>query len=916
MAIGGYALTMMALIVLSALITIAFGADNITVVKAFSLDEARMVSMLQYNLQEDRVDPQGFYYYGNAHNLLMFYTAKGLGSLGFELNERLLIIVARLFSLIPFLLSALLIYLISLLFCQSRVVAVVIVYLFLIVPENMYMGTLIHPDHLQMMFFLASIYFLFAITNRWRYFISAGFAGLAAGTLYQPLAMIPALICYAVFSEWHLNRPTGRKVINSLAIVVGILLLATLAFFAVNSTMLDNWEDVTRGFKDISQNVKADGNIRDESGIGVWNRIVILQFGWAIYAATILGYIYIFAVVIARIGRSIKNRKYQPLDNYYLNLLYMMGLGLMYLIHHSLLVYFVRSRYLMLALPMFIIPGIIGLSLLVQRFIPGLSWGKRPESQVEGKKTEAEKKNKVPEISLCNSPVVLSALALLLVLASYHHLSSFQVLANGSHKYQSRIYLLAEKWEKLIKPGDRVYTDTGTFMFNEPAKGRIVDYWLKPGALEKNDINFVILQKGGTGRVCWKKPGTIFKDNDFVINRKFDPDLILTRYYQKLSDDNSFWRIVHEEENWLAFRKLDPWEIVAEGDDSFPLVKAKKDLEGAIEFLKNRSQLPAPSGEVIKLIFKGNQVARQGIIPGFVSVSTIHYAVTEDGKKYQISTRANNILMISGNYFPKEGNSASINYDVKKLGNRDVASLDLSGEMVLIPGERLTRDIFIAREFNNLIIPGPVARVGFWRDNSVAFDVPGNINGRLRSYQGRKGLLVSEGKREFSLKKVVKLNDFSASCWVNFPEWPKDEREQLEVLPFMQLMDDSSRFLTSLAYADGRNNDYRRQMIGAYQNHDPALRRLVAKKNCFSDKVWHFAVLTGKGEELKLYLDGIEVRSGSRSSSPEFEVTKLTCNSDKIPFIIGEMAIYDRALDQQAIESLYQRQGDYFKREQ
>ena len=73
-------------------------------------------------------------------------------------------------------------------------------------------------------------------------------------------------------------------------------------------------------------------------------------------------------------------------------------------------------------------------------------------------------------------------------------------------------------------------------------------------------------------------------------------------------------------------------------------------------------------------------------------------------------------------------------------------------------------------------------------------------------------------------------------------------------------------------------------------------------------KVWHHGVFTWNGSVLKLYLDGVEVASGSQTQNAQVVVNPLTIGKRSGAYLnglIGEVRIYSRALRNQEILDHY-----------
>jgi hypothetical protein len=255
-------LVLITLVLIASLVSSYYGTEDFELASTFEMDEFRMSVMLLDDINDGEVDPDGFYHYGNTHNTFMFFVGIVLKEAGFRIDERFAIVLGRVLSFLFYIIAILLVFRLAAHFSDGNIlIAIVVALFFSMMPVASYWGSTLHPDMIQLVLFLLSLYSLFTIKSDLRFVVAAMFAGFAAGTLYQPLAYLAMLVSYAVFIQFNSKKSLKKKLLRSVVVTIVVLAVAVIAFFSVNLTMIDNMGKVSIPSKQSNRGLKQDGGM-------------------------------------------------------------------------------------------------------------------------------------------------------------------------------------------------------------------------------------------------------------------------------------------------------------------------------------------------------------------------------------------------------------------------------------------------------------------------------------------------------------------------------------------------------------------------------------------------------------------------------------------------------------------------------
>lgn len=217
-------------ITISTLIVLTYGLESLNLMQVFDSDEHRIVSMVLHHLQVGNLNPDGYFNYGHLYESIGFAGLKFFSHFDWNVDIRLIGTWLRLLSLGFGALTCLMTYRLALTLGLARPLAVLSVLLLFTMPDFVFYLRTIHPDTLQTFLMVAS---MVVATSRHTFraaLLSAMLAGLAFGTKYSGVFILPFCLLPHALAYWTgTEGKSGEKLLNLVkkAILVGV------AFFAL-----------------------------------------------------------------------------------------------------------------------------------------------------------------------------------------------------------------------------------------------------------------------------------------------------------------------------------------------------------------------------------------------------------------------------------------------------------------------------------------------------------------------------------------------------------------------------------------------------------------------------------------------------------------------------------------------------------
>lgn len=277
-------------LILGNLITLSYGIENLRIMQVFSSDEFREVSQVLVNLENDDLDPRGFYNYGYCYQTVGFLIVKSLKFFGFKVDAMLVALVLRLISLSSYALAGFIIYKIFILSFKGSAEFGWLLGLFLCsIPSFSQWSRYVHPDTFQVVLILLAVLVSFLKPKVTYVLMGSALAGAAFGTKYSGIFILPFLVLpyfLYLFSNFP-NFPKDKKFwLKITATVILAVLVFAAAWIVTNPYVLKNYDQFQTRFTYEKEHV-ARGHGKAEPGnpflwfavlknvFGPWNCIII-----------------------------------------------------------------------------------------------------------------------------------------------------------------------------------------------------------------------------------------------------------------------------------------------------------------------------------------------------------------------------------------------------------------------------------------------------------------------------------------------------------------------------------------------------------------------------------------------------------------------------------------------------------------
>lgn len=186
-----YALALLVIVIVANIVASIYGLDNVGMVQAFGLDEARYVAKLKVSLAQSTLDPDMFFSYGNLYDTIGYYCISFFERFGWTINTQLVGFVLRLISIIAGTLAALALWRLSERLGLPRVIAVGVGLGLASMPDFAIFSRTMHPDTLQTLFVILGLGTALVRPTFGFALLSAFWAGLAFSTKYVGAAVLP-----------------------------------------------------------------------------------------------------------------------------------------------------------------------------------------------------------------------------------------------------------------------------------------------------------------------------------------------------------------------------------------------------------------------------------------------------------------------------------------------------------------------------------------------------------------------------------------------------------------------------------------------------------------------------------------------------------------------------------------------------
>jgi hypothetical protein len=481
----------------------------------FESDETAAVLRTQKNIAEGDVSPDGMFQYGFLFNTLAYWSARFFKFLGYSRDTTVAFIAInyRLLTVFSFILLLFFFQRLSLLVVKSRELSWLSVLLLASVQQIYYWSQTIHPDITQTLLIVAAAWAALRKHTFRSAFLGAFLAGMAFGTKYGGIFILPFLFVPALLND-RPDLSMKEKIRSKAPLFLACFLLGWLIF---NPYVIFNFIHFVRWLKlivlyTLTGFVGSQGQIAPANPI-LWFPVLYRAFSPPSSLVLLAGLVPALWSLIRALNRRESLRTPDTL-----NRIVIAAYCLFALIHIILGVKSREIRYAFHLVPFIVLLSFVGWSVLSR------------------------------SIEERGRTILLFALLLLIAPAN---LNAVQSMAFCSNKESDMRLASGRILEERYTPDTRILADFYSFV---PPKFRNshIEWGIKQESILREKPLVVLINKNMTGRWIWKAPGTSFRDGSFVTNPSFrESDLREARevFSTLFQGEDGPFRLVYEDDH-------------------------------------------------------------------------------------------------------------------------------------------------------------------------------------------------------------------------------------------------------------------------------------------------------------------------------------------------------------------------------
>jgi hypothetical protein len=511
-----------AVVVLANTVSAIYGLDNINLIQAFNLDEARYVAKMKVSLQQATLDPDMFYSYGNLYDTVAYYWITLLGHFGWTIDTPLVGFVLRLVSLLASVATFLALFAFGGVFRLPKAVAAACALTFLTMPDFVRFSAMMHPDTLQTFFVIVSLGIAFARPSFSGAMVAALFAGLAFSTKYVGAVALP--FCFLPFALSTLAREelTVRNVMRLFWPGLALIGIFLAVFALTNPYAVADHHSFIAGFIwQLKYSSTGHGVVEPRNPL-LWLPPLLNQFG-------AIGVIYLFAGLLLSLGFALGHLWRDGWravcgNNLARNELILVGYLLLTLVHLAISIHDREARFLY-----HIVPFMIVLSASALLRTAGL----------------------LMKSSRSWAPPTLASLLLLFCLGQIA--ADLKVQGLASDKPESENIKFGNSIAQQYPADTKIIADAYTYL---PPTMTNVTYtnMLTDDMIQRLDPDLIIVNRGATGAYVWKAPDTKLSERKLVRDDRFAATPEVMTLFEKVLFGPD-WSLLRETNFEAAFQR-------------------------------------------------------------------------------------------------------------------------------------------------------------------------------------------------------------------------------------------------------------------------------------------------------------------------------------------------------------------------
>lgn len=525
--VTGYALALLAVVFAANMVASTYGLDNISMIqsfKPFGLDEARYVTKLKVSLEQNTLDPDMFYSYGNLYDTVGYYCITFLERFGWTINTQLIGFVLRFISIVGGALASLALWGLSEYLGLPRTVAAGVGLGLATMPDFVAFSRTMHPDTLQTLFVVLGLGTSLIRPSFGFALLSAFWAGLAFSTKYVGAAVLPFSFLPLALTTLA-SHPLSLRLLARL-FRQGLAMIAVfVAVFAItNPYAVRDFGSFVATFVWQMKYTSTGHGLVEPADPTLWLIPLQQQFGLGLIyllSGWVLAWLFVLDRV-RRVGWRAACLSAETRGSFVLALYILIASA-----HLAISVHDREPR-----ITYHVVPFVLLLSTA--------TWLKA-------------------SLALTKSvvrPAWTTAVFAALLLAYVSTQVGFDLrgMARASEKPEAESIKLGNFIALGYAGETKILADAYTYL--PPVMANVVYTNMQTHEqLGREAPELIVLTRGATGNYIWKQPGTSFKERKFVRDLRYDATPEVDRYVNDLLSPGSGWSLVAENSSEVLFAR-------------------------------------------------------------------------------------------------------------------------------------------------------------------------------------------------------------------------------------------------------------------------------------------------------------------------------------------------------------------------
>jgi hypothetical protein len=224
-----------------------FGIEDSATIYLFEPDGAFAVRQMQVSFKYNELDPWGHYNYGNIYNSIGFALLKVTSSLGYEVQQvPFIAYTLRYISIVSYVLMLLVFYATLRISRVPSALSSIFTLILASPPELYFHAQTIHPDSLTLLLITCTVFVFVYRQNFSALLLSILFVGLAFGTKYTGIFLLPFLPLPYMYNILRSNANMTNRIAKIFGTGVLVVSIFFLIWLITNPSVIANYQELAR----------------------------------------------------------------------------------------------------------------------------------------------------------------------------------------------------------------------------------------------------------------------------------------------------------------------------------------------------------------------------------------------------------------------------------------------------------------------------------------------------------------------------------------------------------------------------------------------------------------------------------------------------------------------------------------------